>query len=903
MRLSRSVSARVLAVAVALGAPVSFTACGGGGKTPGSGNSALVTMTTTSIANAITGVAYSAQFAAQFPHAPGIFVVTGGALPLGLALDKSTGILSGFPRQVGAFQFEIAARDGFDTSIPQQRDATFAEARRTFSVVVSLGLPNILPQQPPTAQYRASYAYQIDVAGGTAPYTFAQVGGALPGGVTISPSGLLASFPTQAVQHPYTFSVKVTDALGKTDTDTLTLDVIVLPLIILTASPIQPGAQFFAYDVPLDLASSGGGQPITWSQAWLDSLARLTPLAPGSPPPLAGTPYGVGVSLPAGDTLLSTLGMEIANIAGQGRFRVALPNAGPLLQGTFSFTAGVTDEAGQFVSRQYSFTVKLGPVLNTVSPKLQVSGGPITLTGLNFQPGAVIVFKPGPSEIQVTPSTLSSTVLTLNAVPPTPAGGAGFVTVRVKNPDGGFSDKLNGYGFPAANMTFNSTAVFPSPNSGLSSTGLDVADINGDGFADFVHCGSNSTWRNATGNAAGVDLMLNTPPGGVFSAATPTFTRVQLATSGDWYDVKLANVNTDGLLDVVAVGNLGGASVKVWLQPTPVFPALGATAAQWALVVPQSSLLNSSSGFATAHVGGLAVGKITNGDLLADIAYAQQDYASGLSFAVSPYHTNGGRVSTMKGAGNGTFSGLATTPGQSVPYGTALNGVGIIPTGTGGNVVASDAAAGYSKYSWAYSADSAGQCAVWESTTASDLFGTWKTLDKAGTYCTECLCAATGDVNGDGAVDVVIPSGNTFIGAATQAVFAFINTGTTFSMTQATAGSAGAERYAAVFDIDFDAVLDCAVTVATNRVDFFKGRTGTLGLQFKSSVQVLANSPNVSRVAGGDFDNDGRNDVCVATSFLADNGGTINNGSIASPTADRGLGGVQGVFILLNTSN
>ena len=864
MRLSRSFVRRLLAVALALVAPTAFTACGGGGGSPGAGNTSLVHLSTTTVASG------------------------------------TTGILSGVPRQVGAFQFEIAARDGIDSSIPQQRDATFAEDRKTYSVNVGLGLPNILPQQPPSAQYRASYSYQIDVAGGTQPYTFAMIGGALPAGVSVSQTGLLGSFPTQATQHPYSFTVRVTDALGQIDTDTLTLDVVVLPLIILTASPIQSAALNFAYDVPLDLASSGGGQPITWVQA----LYKETVSGNASPyaPPGGGTPF-VATQLIVGDTLLSTIGMEIANVSGQGRFRNTFASPGPTSLGTFLFTAMVSDEAGQFTGRQYSFTVKPGPNLLTISPNKSLGGAPITLTGSNFQPGAVVIFKPGVSQVVMNPSSNSPTQLILSAVPASPGGG--FVTVRVKNPDNGISDLLNAYAFPATNISFSATPIYPSPQSPLSSTGLDVGDINKDGFADFVHCGSNTTWRTATGNAAGVDLMLNNPPGGVWNNATPNFTRVQLASSGDWYDVKLADVNADGFLDVVAVGNPGTPSVRVWLQP--IVGAVPATSAQWASVVPQTTSLNSSQGQATSngwiggpHVAGLAVGRITT-DALPDIAYTQQDTTG---FSSSPqYGGNGGRVSTMKGLGNGTFSGLQVS-GQTIYFSSLANGVGIVPsTSSGkGNVVITDAAGGFQAYWNGYGGQA--EIAHVEATNTSDLFGSWTAMNKTGTYASECLCAATGDVNGDGIVDVVIPTSITFVGGATQAVFSFMNNGTTFTAVQATAGSAGAERFATVFDIDFDSFNDCAITVAPNKVDFFKGRTGNTGLQFKTSVQVTTNSPNVSRIAAGDFDKDGRIDVCVCTSFLADNANATGSGGYAAAaTTDRGLGGVQGVFFLLNTSN
>jgi hypothetical protein len=491
---------------VGLVSGAALAGCGGGGGSAGAGNAQLVQMLTTSVPAATTGVAYTTQFEAFFPHAPGRYLVVGGALPTGLTLDNQTGLLTGYPRQVGVFTFRIAARDGTDTDLPPGRDANFAQDTGDFQLVVNLGPPHILPQQPPAAQYRASYGYQIDVAGGTAPFIFQQVGGTLPTGLTVSTSGLLANFPQQETPDgsPYVFDVRVTDANGIQDTATLSVDVVVLPLLILTTSPLPQAAALFPYSVTLQLASAGAGAPITWSQQ--------LPLA-------------------MGETNLASIGMELTT---GGILRNAAPNPGPLSVGNFTFTARVTDEAGQSATRAYSMRVNAGPVINSITPNRAVAVPPtFVVAGLNFQPGAALIFKPGPNQVQVNPNTNTPTQLTLNAAPPTPAGGGGFVTVRVLNPDGGFADLPNSFAFPAANLTFSSTATLPSPQSSLASTGLAAGDVNKDGFGDFVHCGSQGSgfWGNAQPTAGGVHLMLNTPAAGVFNS---TFSQVQLSTGGDF---------------------------------------------------------------------------------------------------------------------------------------------------------------------------------------------------------------------------------------------------------------------------------------------------------------------------------------------------------------------------------
>src|SRR5262245_28627883 len=520
MRLSRWFGG-VAAVATALGS-AALVSCGGGGS-PGAGVSGLVTVNTTAVPPAETGVAYATQIVASFPNAPGSFLVTGGALPDGLALDHFTGTITGYPRQTGTFHFEIAARDGIDPTLPPGRDANFSEDRQDYSVVVDLGLPNILPQILPAAQYRASYLYQIDIAGGTAPYTFQHTGGTLPAGVTVSTSGQVGSFPTESQDDPYEFEVTVTDSNGLQDVETLQLQVVVLPLLIFTSNPIPQAAQGFAYDLPITLASGGGGAPYTWSQV----------------PPVAG------------EFLLASLGLQITN-TGHVMDLGAGVTAAP---GQYSFTILVTDEPLQEAKRQYTLKVNPGPVLNNINPKTAAVSGPYTVTGSNFQPNAQIIFKPGPTQTLLTATFIDAQTLRFNSPVPKPSDGNGSVPVAVKNPDGGMFTKPGAFTFPASTLAFGTKGFI---TSALSSTGLDVADVDGDGYADIVHCGS-------TGQQVYAGSGLSTNAGLNFhrnlGTNPPTFSSVSLDTIS-YYDVKFADVNTDGKLDVVA---LGQTVVKVFL--------------------------------------------------------------------------------------------------------------------------------------------------------------------------------------------------------------------------------------------------------------------------------------------------------------------------------------------------
>jgi hypothetical protein len=858
LRLPAAIAAAALSMVLA--------GCGGGGGgSPGSNNPALVHLLTNSVPDGTTGVFYDATFQADFPNPPGVFYVVAGTLPPGSKLDKHTGQLSGYLRQVGTFNFSIGARDGSDPGIPGNRDPSFGEDRKDYTVTVALGPPNLLPQAIPAAQFNSSYGYQLDVAGGTAPYSFALTGGALPNGITVSSTGFLGNFAAQGGAAPFDFTVTVTDANGLTDTENFQIQVVTLPLIILTSDPIPQGAMNFPYFLQLQLASSGGGAPITWSQ---------------NPPA-------------AGETDLTTIGMEITP-GGALQNQPAFP--GPTAIGTFTFTAKVVDFAAQVATRTYHLTINPGPVLNSITPNRSTTPGPYTASGLNFQPGAKLIFKPGPNQVIVTPVFVSSTTLTFNATPATPAGGGGAVPVQVLNPDNGSFTKPAAFIFAASNIIFSTTASFPTPQTSLSSTGLDTGDVNKDGFADFVHCGSNSAgWGNATGTNRGVDLMLNNPAatGGTFNVAAPAFTRVQLSTTDDWYGVRLADVDSDGDLDVVAIGRVGGSNVvRAWINP---YPAAFTAAASF-----QTTTLNYQGTY-TTKVNDMSMGKITGPDVLPDLAYAMQDGFHS-SFNGSTFVYTGGSVATMKGNGTGTFSGIDIRNAIVDNLGSG----GGVTTGqfngdTQADTVVSDGLGGAD--AWWSGRGTQGQSGLFLPSSSSTGFfaGLTPLARSTGAGVVEHIGATSGDVNGDGRDDLVIPA-HTILSGGTAGLYAYSgSSGGTFTQLAVTnPATVPAWRYPCVFDADFDVPLDIAVTSSGGRIDFFHGRTGTTGPQWKQTVTITTNAPNLGRIAAGDFDADGRPDVVVCTSFLSD----FNNpfGAMAAPTT-RGLGGVQGVFILLNNSN
>ena len=75
----------------------------------------------------------------------------------------------------------------------------------------------------PGATYATSYSTTLEASGGTAPYTWTVVGGALPGGLALGSDGVLSGVPSE--QGSFAFTVQVSDADGGSDQQALTIDV------------------------------------------------------------------------------------------------------------------------------------------------------------------------------------------------------------------------------------------------------------------------------------------------------------------------------------------------------------------------------------------------------------------------------------------------------------------------------------------------------------------------------------------------------------------------------------------------------------------------------------------------------------------------------------------------------
>ncbi|MBI5085652.1 MAG: putative Ig domain-containing protein [Acidobacteria bacterium] len=147
------------------------------------------------------GKAYTATFTASGGTPPYRFQTSGGQLPAGVVLDN-TGLLSGTPSSAGISNFVV-----------EVWDATQASTSRSYSLDIRRAALTISPAVLPTATYATPYQVTLTAAGGTPPYRFSLVSGALPSGLTLSATGLLSGTPPSGGLS--SFRARVDDAAGQ----------------------------------------------------------------------------------------------------------------------------------------------------------------------------------------------------------------------------------------------------------------------------------------------------------------------------------------------------------------------------------------------------------------------------------------------------------------------------------------------------------------------------------------------------------------------------------------------------------------------------------------------------------------------------------------------------------------
>jgi len=170
-----------------------------------------ITVSPASLPSALEGNSYTQTLSAGPLSGAYTFASPPGSLPPGLALDPTTGTLTGIPTAAGTFPFVVTA-----THVQSGCSGT-----RSYSIAVTCPTIEVLPAGLPTPVVGLPYRQQFSVTGTSSACTYAVTAGTLPAGLSLSPSGLLSGTPISAAVA--TFAVTATDAGGCTGSRSYTV--------------------------------------------------------------------------------------------------------------------------------------------------------------------------------------------------------------------------------------------------------------------------------------------------------------------------------------------------------------------------------------------------------------------------------------------------------------------------------------------------------------------------------------------------------------------------------------------------------------------------------------------------------------------------------------------------------
>jgi uncharacterized protein (TIGR03437 family) len=369
---------------------------------------APLNITTTALPAAIVGASYNAGLSAAGGTPPYAFVLSTGNLPPGITLSNN-GVFTGTPTATGSFSFTVNATDNAGATI---------NAPLTLNVN-SAGI-SISTSSLPIATLNTNYTTTLAVTGGSAPYTFSLIGGALPSGLSLAQNGTLSGAPTAS--GSFTFTVRVTDSTNSSAQATLAL-IVNSNLVSITTSTL-PNAQF-GVSYSASIVATGGNTPYTFSLISGSLPSGLTFAQNGT---LSGIPTTTGnfaltirvtdvnnsisqasftlnvsssnltlttIALPAG-SLNQPYTFTLASTGGSGSYTYSVITSGlstgnlpqgltlasngilsgtPLAAGTFPLTIRVTDSANNFVQSLFNLIINTTglTISNTNLPTAQVN--------------------------------------------------------------------------------------------------------------------------------------------------------------------------------------------------------------------------------------------------------------------------------------------------------------------------------------------------------------------------------------------------------------------------------------------------------------------------------------------------------------------------------------------------
>ena len=421
---------------------------------------AAIALAPAALPDGVTGSPYSQTVTASNGTSPYVYAIASGTLPAGLALNSSTGVISGTPTANVSANITVSATDSVGCA-------------GTRSYTLSIGCPSmdISPAALSSGLVGTAYSQTMTASGGTGPYTWTVSSGTLPSGLGLSSAGVISGTPTTANGTGVSVTLRALDSTGCAVTRDINFQV--CPVITVNPATLSTPVVGTAYSQTF----SGGG---------------------GTAPYVFDVSSG---SLPAWATLNSSTG-ELSGL--------------PVNTTAASFTIRATDANGCSATRAHTLTpscptislaptsLPAGSVGSSYSQTLSASGGTGPYSGWTVTSGTL------PAGL-----TLNSGTGLISGTPTSSNGAGVSITVRA-------SDSYGCQG--SRTYTIKICPVISLTPTSLSAATVGTAynqTVAGSGgaapYTFTVSSGSLPAWATLNGSTGAITGTPTSTTGAVFS--------------------------------------------------------------------------------------------------------------------------------------------------------------------------------------------------------------------------------------------------------------------------------------------------------------------------------------------------------------------------------------------------
>jgi sugar lactone lactonase YvrE len=332
--------------------------------------------------------------------------LVGGALPDGLSINNTTGMVAGTPLENGGFNPILNFTDSASpaNTLRRTNGMNFGNGGG-ISINNSANLG--------TTTLGSSYSNTLSACCVSA-YTWSVVSGTLPTGIALSSSGVLSGTPTAA--GSYTFLVKAADQANVASPGFRQFTLTVTPLTI-TTNGLPIGNLTVAYSQTL--AATGGTGGLNWS---LNANNYLPPgLSLSSSGVVGGTPtsegqYFFNVTVTDANNNTATRGFDVSIYAAGGGPPITVTASATTTQpmGVIQFALGASGGTGTYTWALTTGSLPPGLALRTDVPSTFSASQQAGLIGIPTATGTYSFTLTVTSGTQSTPQAFTMKITALN---------------------------------------------------------------------------------------------------------------------------------------------------------------------------------------------------------------------------------------------------------------------------------------------------------------------------------------------------------------------------------------------------------------------------------------------------------------------------------------------------------